>query len=90
MGLAPYGRPRIFEFDVFEFKEGRVFLKYDWMRNIDPFLGGKYRCFSEYFQYYADLAYFAQDQLKRLLYMYLMLIMISILIKTLGMLAVLH
>lgn len=64
MGLAPYGRPRIFEFDVFEFKEGRVFLKYDWMKNIDPFLGGKYRCFSEYFQYYADLAYFAQEQIE--------------------------
>jgi len=65
MGLAPYGRPDLFSFDAFKFENNRVFLKYDWMKNIDPYLGGKYQCFSEYFQYYADLAYWAQQQIEK-------------------------
>lgn len=64
MGLAPYGRPNIFSFDAFYFQNGRVFLKYDWMKNIDPYQGGKYQCFRENFQYYADLAYWAQKQIE--------------------------
>ncbi len=68
MGLAPFGRPNIYNFDAFELKDGRAFIKYDWMKKIDPYLGGKYQSFYEYFQYYADLAYFAQKQIEKAIF----------------------
>ena len=65
MGLAPYARKHIFDYEPFRYENGRVFLNYDWMRKIDPYKGGKYQCFYEYFQYYTDLAYFAQYHLEK-------------------------
>jgi len=67
MGLAPFGRPNIFNFEAFEYHDNRVFIKTDWINNFDPYLGSKYQCFSEYFQYYADVAYWAQRQLEKAL-----------------------
>jgi len=68
MGLAPFGRPGRFNFDVFQYQNGCVFLNYEWMKEIDPLLGGKYQSFYEYFQYYADLAYFAQTQIEKAIF----------------------
>ena len=65
MGLAPYGRKDVFDYEPFRYENGRVFLNYDWMRKIDSHMGGKYQCFYEYFQYYADLAYFAQYHIEK-------------------------
>ena len=67
MGLAPFGRPNIFNFEAFEYYDNRVFIKTDWINNFDPYLSSKYQCFSEYFQYYADIAYWAQRQLEKAL-----------------------
>ena len=67
MGLAPFGRPNIFNFEAFEYHDNRVFIKTDWINNFDPYLGSKYQCFTEYFQYYADIAYWTQRQLEKAL-----------------------
>lgn len=66
MGLSPYGRPGVHSFEIFELTEGRVFVKYDWMkrftrpnRHVDDF---KHR-----FQEHADLAYWVQREVERAL-----------------------
>lgn len=66
MGLAPYGRPGIHRFPIFDTREDRVFLRYDWMsefrrpaRSEEQFKTG--------FQYYADLAYWVQKETERAL-----------------------
>ena len=64
MGLAPYGRNDIFPYKPFTYKDNRVFLDYDWMTKFDPYHSGKYQCFYEYFQHYADLALFAQKNIE--------------------------
>jgi carbamoyltransferase len=68
MGLAPFGRPGIYSYDAFELSDNRAFLKHDWMKNFDSYLGGKYQSFSEYFQYYADLAFWAQYQIEKAIF----------------------
>jgi predicted NodU family carbamoyl transferase len=66
MGLAPYGRAGVFEDEVFELKDGRVFVRYDWMKSFDrPALGQEQ--FKADFQYYADLAYWVQREVERAL-----------------------
>jgi carbamoyltransferase len=64
MGLAPYGRPGIFDFKIFRCTGGRVFVEYDWMkkflepcRNTDQF--------ERHFQHYADIAYWVQREVER-------------------------
>ena len=81
MGLAPFGRPGIYSYDAFELSDNRAFLKHDWMKNFYLYLGGKYQSFSEYFQYYADIAFWAQYQIEKARFIFLILITIYIRMK---------
>ncbi|MEW8030291.1 MAG: carbamoyltransferase C-terminal domain-containing protein [Candidatus Thiodiazotropha sp.] len=65
MGLAPYGKAGISLGEPFVYKNGRVFLTNDWWDKIDPARGGKYRKLKDEFQYYADIAYWAQRNLEK-------------------------
>lgn len=63
MGLAPYGNPK-YDFEIFELKNNRAFVRYDWMSRFDD------PCHSHVqlkrnFQYYADIAYWTQRELER-------------------------
>jgi carbamoyltransferase len=64
MGLAPYGRPGIYDFPMFDLVDGRAFVRYDWM---DEFRRPcrSYEQFKENFQYYADIAYWVQREVER-------------------------
>jgi carbamoyltransferase len=66
MGLAPYGRPGVFEDEMFSLRDGRVFLNYDWMKKFDR-PATDYNGFKQNFQYYADIAWWAQRQIERAL-----------------------
>lgn len=64
MGLAPYGRPGIYDFEIFDLREGRAFVRYDWMeRFCKPCRD--YEQFKRDFQYYADIAYWMQREVER-------------------------
>lgn len=64
MGLAPYGRPNIYDFEVFELRDGRLFLRYNWMDNFrNPAHSDE--DFKSNFQEYADLAYWVQKEVER-------------------------
>ncbi len=66
MGLAPYGRAGAFTGEIFDLREGRLFLRYDWMAGLDrPARSAEdlKRCF----QYYADIAYWLQREVERAL-----------------------
>src|SRR2546422_1002264 len=66
MGLAPYGRPGVFDFEIFKLTDGRAFLNYDWMKDFDnPSTGLEH--FKRHFQYYADIAYHTQREIERAL-----------------------
>ncbi len=66
MGLAPYGRPEAFSGEIFELRDGRVFVNYDWMARFDrPRRGAE--DFRSHFQYYADVACWVQNELERAL-----------------------
>jgi carbamoyltransferase len=64
MGLAPYGRPGIYDFEIFDLREGRVFLRYDWIRGFRK-PARTDEDFRNNFQYYADLAYWVQSEVER-------------------------
>jgi predicted NodU family carbamoyl transferase len=64
MGLAPYGVEGVFKEDIFELKNGRVFVNYDWMEKYrNP--ARTYEQFKEGFQYYADIACGVQQEVER-------------------------
>ena len=66
MGLAPYGRPGVFEHEIFDLRDGRVFVRYEWMKNFrEP--AHSHDAFKSRFQYYADIAYGIQRELERAL-----------------------
>jgi carbamoyltransferase len=66
MGLAPYGRPGVFDFEAFDLRDGRAFVRYDWMKNfLTP--AHSHEDFKARFQYYADLAYGIQREVERAL-----------------------
>jgi carbamoyltransferase len=64
MGLAPYGRPGVYDFEIFELKDGRVYVRYDWMSNFDRPCRNPEQ-FKDNFQYYADIAYWVQREVER-------------------------
>jgi carbamoyltransferase len=67
MGLAPYGRPGVFNEPMFDMADGRVFLRYDWMRafrNPSKSRGD----FNENFQHFADVACWAQKEVERAIF----------------------
>jgi carbamoyltransferase len=64
MGLAPYGRKNIYDFPIFDLKDGRVMVRYDWMPQFrEPARG--YQDFRSRFQYFADIAYCVQKEVER-------------------------
>lgn len=65
MGLAPYGKHNSISWEPFLYEQGRVFLKTDWWSEIDPFKGGAFYSLKDKFQYYANLAYWAQVNLEK-------------------------
>lgn len=64
MGLAPYGRPGIYDFEIFDLRDGRAFVRYDWMSNFKK-PSHMYEQFKANFQYYADIAYWVQREVER-------------------------
>ncbi|TSE07720.1 carbamoyltransferase family protein [Aquimarina algiphila] len=61
MGLAPYGNPKTYQTKIFQFENGRVFVKDDWQKKFDkPCLD--YEDFKNRFQYFADIAYWIQKE----------------------------
>lgn len=66
MGLAPWGRPGAHDFEIFDLRDGRAFVRYDWMGRFDnPSRGLEH--FQANFQYYADLAWWVQREVERAL-----------------------
>ncbi|MCO6162298.1 carbamoyltransferase C-terminal domain-containing protein [Flavobacterium sp. NRK F7] len=64
MGLAPYGKSGVYDYDVFEFINDRLFVKEDWKLFLNkPSLG--YTFFKEHFEYYANVAKWAQEQVEK-------------------------
>jgi len=69
MGLAPYGRA-LYTDPMFDLVDGRVFVRYDWMKAHNRPAHGD-SDFRANFQYYADLARWAQGEIERaLLYVF--------------------
>lgn len=68
MGLAPYGRANVIDWQPFFYNSGKVILRNDWWANIDPLLNTDPAHFQNNFQYYADLAYWAQNKLEEALF----------------------
>ncbi|ELY5184221.1 transferase [Yersinia enterocolitica] len=68
MGLAPYGRENAINWQPFFFNSGKIILRNDWWINIDPLLNTHPAHFKNNFQYYADLAYWAQTKLEEALF----------------------
>ena len=64
MGLAPYGRPGVYDFEIFDLRDGRAFVRYDWMERFRK-PGRDYEQFKRDFQYYADIAYWMQREVER-------------------------
>lgn len=64
MGLAPYGRPGIYDFEIFDLRDGRAFVRYDWMERFRKPCRD-YEQFKRDFQYYADIAYWMQREVER-------------------------
>lgn len=64
MGLAPYGKVGELEKEAFEFKDGSLLVRDDWKSDLKmPSTG--YAFFKENFQYYADVAFWAQKQVEK-------------------------
>jgi carbamoyltransferase len=64
MGLAPYGRPGVYDFQAFDLRDGRVFVRYDWQHHFGR-PARSYDQFKNDFQYYADIAYWIQKEVER-------------------------
>ena len=64
MGLAPYGRPGVHDLEAFDLKDGRVFVRDDWMQHFRK-PARAYEDFKAGFQDYADLAYWVQREVER-------------------------
>ncbi|WP_164019493.1 carbamoyltransferase C-terminal domain-containing protein [Pyxidicoccus trucidator] len=64
MGLAPYGRPGQHDFPIFDLKDGRVFVRYDWMERFTRPARNK-TDFKERFQEHADFAWWVQREVER-------------------------
>jgi carbamoyltransferase len=70
MGLSPYGKEGIFNNEIFELKEGQVFVNTDWMKTFQQPVNS-YHEFKKNFQYYANIARWVQNETERaLLYLF--------------------
>jgi carbamoyltransferase len=64
MGLAPFGISGIYDFEAFEFQSERLFVTDKWKIFFDtPFKD--YAYFKAHFQYYANVAKWAQEQVEK-------------------------
>lgn len=64
MGLAPYGRAGVHDFPIFDLRDGRVFVRYDWMgRFTAP--AKNHDDFKAHFQAHADMAWWVQREVER-------------------------
>jgi carbamoyltransferase len=64
MGLAPFGKEGGVKSEAFKLKDGRIFLKEDWQLELDKPSEG-YSFFKSNFEYYADIAFWAQQQVEK-------------------------
>lgn len=64
MGLGPYGRPGVFNDEIFDLRDGRIFVNHDWMYQFRK-PARTYAEFKKDFQYYADIAYWVQKEVER-------------------------
>lgn len=64
MGLAPYGKAGAVLKEAFEFKDGSLLVRDDWQEGLTMPSEG-YGFFREHFQYYADVAFWAQKQVEK-------------------------
>lgn len=64
MGLAPYGRAGVHDFPVFDLKDGRAFVRYDWM-DLFRTPARDHEAFKAGFQHYADIARHIQREVER-------------------------
>jgi carbamoyltransferase len=64
MGLASYGRRGVYDTPIFDLRDGRVFVRYEWMRAfVRPCRSLEQ--FKADFQYFADIARWTQDEVER-------------------------
>lgn len=64
MGLAPFGKSGTYDFEAFEFKSGNLFVNEDWKNQFtNPSKGYEY--FKNNFEYYANVAKWAQEQVEK-------------------------
>ncbi|MFD2602883.1 carbamoyltransferase family protein [Flavobacterium suzhouense] len=64
MGLAPYGNPGVFKSEAFEFVNNSLFVKENWKQEFtNP--SKDYEYFKQNFEYYANVAYWAQEQVEK-------------------------
>jgi len=64
MGLAPFGKSGIYDFEAFEFKSCNLFVNEDWKNQFtNPSEGYEY--FKNNFEYYANVAKWAQEQVEK-------------------------
>jgi carbamoyltransferase len=66
MGLAPYGRPDAFRHRIFDVRDGRVFVNYEWMAAFTERRRSN-EDFTRRFQYFADIARMVQSEVSRAL-----------------------
>ncbi|RYY28992.1 MAG: transferase [Sphingomonadales bacterium] len=64
MGLAPYGKPGAIADPAFAIRDGRLFVEEAWKLALDRPSAG-YADFRASFQYYADIAFWAQQQVEQ-------------------------
>jgi carbamoyltransferase len=64
MGLAPYGRDDVYDEPIFDLRDGRAFLTYEWTRRMNRPVRA-FEAFKENFQYYADFARWIQRETER-------------------------
>lgn len=64
MGLAPYGKEGLIDREAFKFKDGSLLVSNEWQDELKMPSAG-YSFFKENFQYYADVAFWAQKQVEK-------------------------
>ena len=64
MGLAPYGKAHQFNMKAFSIENGRLFVLDEWKTQLTQPSGG-YEHFKTHFQYYANVAWWAQQQVEQ-------------------------
>lgn len=67
MGLAPYGKAGLITQEAFEFENGSLRVRNEWREALDRPSRG-YGFFREHFQYYADVAFWAQKEVEKAVY----------------------